>query len=473
MTGFYSEKRHPQFMNNEKLLMKYPRVLIAAMGRINATDNANNGLLLRNLFGEFPRENLAQIYSSGDNGDDGFFSDYYELGPKDRRLGRLFFKLKNISQQETVEVINNTDTDSSQPGSQWIRSFGKRLLMDTGLYELIFRPRLSREILKWVENFRPDIIFAQGYNLAFAWLPLILSRRLNLPIAYYPTDDWPDYCYRPDELHYSIISLLVRSKVNGLSRQLVNAASVHFAFNNAMKKEYLKRYGVEFIELMQGDDFTRFEAFPTLKSTDKDEHWIVSTGDFSYPRLPLLEDLNGACEILSSEGIKVRGKVFAVNQLAEFTSQMNNLRFIQFETCPLHDDLVPVLRSADILFLPERFDKNARRVHLSVSSKAHLFMFSGRPIVVYSHPITGIARYAKEEGWAAVVDSRNLKNLAHTFKQILTDVDVSQRLIVNARCVAEKNHFLPNIQHIFHIALCSALKYNKIAQNELSNSMRG
>lgn len=35
---------------------KYPRVLVATLGRINAVDSFNNGLLLRNLFGGWPRE---------------------------------------------------------------------------------------------------------------------------------------------------------------------------------------------------------------------------------------------------------------------------------------------------------------------------------------------------------------------------------------------------------------------------------
>lgn len=59
--------------------MAYPRVLIVALGCINADDNANNGLLLRNLFVGWPGESLAQIYSCGGNGNKGFFGHYCRL----------------------------------------------------------------------------------------------------------------------------------------------------------------------------------------------------------------------------------------------------------------------------------------------------------------------------------------------------------------------------------------------------------
>jgi glycosyltransferase involved in cell wall biosynthesis len=444
--------------------LKYPRVLIVAIGRINAADTSNNGLLLRNLFGKFPRENLAQIYSGGENGDDGFFGHYYRLGPKDRMFGRLFFRLKRISQEGETEV--NKETGSSNVSKLYatqLGTLGKRLLMDSGLYELIFRPRFSQGMLELVENFRPDIIFTQGYNLTFTWLPMMLARRFHLPIAYYPADDWPDYCYRPDMGHKSIISRLVRNNVENASRQLVEYTSIRLAFNKFMKEEYLHRYGYEFTELMQGDDYARFKVAQSQRSTDHDKCLVVCTGHFDSHRLPLLDDLEKACEILNANGVNIHATVFPVNELSELTSLRSNLRYVHFEVCPSHDGLVSVLRGADILFLPERFGKKAGRVRLSVSSKAHLFMFSGRPIVVYSDPITGIARYAKEEGWATVVEHRDPQQLADTLERLINDENERQRLIISARNTAMKNHHLPTIQDSFHKLLCSSLQKDRAA----------
>lgn len=441
--------------------MKYPRVIIVVMGRINLADTSNNGLLLRNLFGNFPPKNVVQIYSGGSNGDKGFFGDYYQLGYKDRRFGRLFFKLKNEAQLEKVGAGKNINLNTIQSYKQWIHSLGKRFLINTGFYEIIFRPRLSHEMLEWVENFRPDIIFSQGYNLTFAWLPLMLSKRLQLPIAYYPTDDWSNNRYIPELGYKGVLPKLAKYIVRATARKLVESASVRIAFNHFMKEEYLERFGVNFNVLMQGDTSARFEAISPHRLADEDEYLVVCTGDFDLYRLPLLGDLDQACGILNAKGVKVRAIVFHVNELAEITSQKSNLRYVHFKACPSHDGLVSVLRGADILFLPERFDDTAPLISLSVSSKAHLFMFSGKPIVVYSDSITGISRYAKEDGWAAVVDKRDPQRLADTFEKLLTNRKEKQSLIDIAHGVATKNHNLSAIQNFFNVSLWGDIRNNK------------
>ncbi len=439
--------------------MKYPRVLVVVMGRINAADTSNNGLLLRNLFGKFPRENLAQIYSSGDVGDKGFFVDYYRLSRRDRRLGYLFYRMKSVFQGEMTNAdVYPAASVVSKRKASLIRSLGKRLLIDTGLYELVFRPRLSRKMLAWAENFRPDIIFAQGYSLAFAWLPLMLSRRFKLPIAYYPTDDWSNVYYTPELGYKGILPKITRHIVIEVARKLVETASVCIAFNRFMREEYLKRFGCEFTVLMHGDDLARFDSIPPRKLTEQDAYWIVCTGDFDRHRLPLLEDLDQACEILNEKGIKTRAMVFPVVRLNNAASQVYKFHFVQFSDCPSHDGLVSVLRGADILFLPERFDETVGLISLSVSSKAHLFMFSGKPIVVYSHPITGIARYAKEEGWAAVVDNRDPQQLADVFEELITEEKAQKKLIEDAQRIALKNHHLPQIKKSFNELLWSAVQ---------------
>ena len=120
-----------------------------------------------------------------------------------------------------------------------------------------------------------------------------------------------------------------------------------------------------------------------------------------------------------------------------------------------------MLRGADILFLPERFDETAQGIRLSISSKAHLFMFSGKPIIVYSDPVTGIVRYATEDGWAAVVDRRDPGLLADTIERLFKDDVYRQQLIAGARSTAEKNHNLTTIRSSFFKLICSAIPNRK------------
>ena len=427
--------------------MRYPRILVITMGRINAVDTTNNGLLLRNLFGAWPKENLAQIFSSGGMDDDGFFGHYYKLGPQDRRFGSLFYKLK-------VEILRTGSVNSMSASSKtWkrigvlIRSWGKRLLVDTRLYELIFRPRLSANMAAWVCAFKPDMIFSQGYSLTFAWLPVMLSKRFNLPIIYYPTDDWPSAEFRDGAGNLSVISGFMNYVVDRAARELAVTSSVRLSFNRYMREEYLLRYNREFKVLMHGDDPARFEVAVPIRLALPDVVWIVATGVFNSNRLPLLDDLDAACLILKKQGFKVRATVFPVNELAK--SKTRNFRNIEFALCPDHNTMPAILKGADILFLPERFDETATGIRLSVSSKAHLFMFSGTPIVVYSDAATGIAKYATEDDWAMVVSNRDIDELAGAFKRLIIDDIYRKRLVAQAARMAITNHDLASNQTLF------------------------
>lgn len=428
--------------------MSWPRVLLVAIGRVNAADAANNGLLLRNLLAGWPRGRLAQIYSSGGNGDGGYCGSYYKLGPGDRRLGRLFYRLRGEAQGEgDVAVVGGRTADSTAGGVKVLKTLAKRVVVDTGLYELLFEPRVSKAMLAWAKAFAPELLFAQGYSYAFATLPLLLCKELGVPIVYYPTDDWPKESYRAHAGGVPWVSGYVARAVASAAGRLVEQAAVRIAFNKYMQEEYRVRYGREFAVLMHGDESRRFVQATPRRLAAADECWIVTTGAFNEHRLPLLADLDRACELLRERGVRARGTVLPVRPLAGGESA--RFRHLTCVECPGHEELAGVLRAADVLFLPERFDETADGIRLSVSSKAHLFMFAGKPIVVYSDARTGVARYAREDGWAAVVAQRDPALLATTIEAMYRNREVRDRYVAAAQRTAEKNHCLPLIQESF------------------------
>ena len=87
-------------------------------------------------------------------------------------------------------------------------------------------------------------------------------------------------------------------------------------------------------------------------------------------------------------------------------------------------------------------------------------MFSEKPIIVYSSPITGIASYASEEQWAIVVDRRDPDVLATILEKLFKDKEERQRIIDNAKRVALQNHHLPAIQSRFYELIYGCKKQN-------------
>ncbi|MGV8093743.1 MAG: glycosyltransferase [Mangrovibacterium sp.] len=439
--------------------MKYPKILVLAIGKINYTDNSNNGLLLRNLFGNWSTENLAQIYSSGDNGDKGFFAHYYKLGSKDRILGSLFYRMK--SNEISISDKRNMSLDFHRRNLgiiSTIRRFLIKILVETGFFEILFRPILSNEMLKFISEFQPDIIFAQGYNLTFTMLPIMMKQKFKLPIVYYPTDDWPADLYFNKDSYTPFITPFVRSVVTSASKKIVDASSVLIAFNRFMKEEYQLRYKKDFAVLMHGDLIGRFDSLIPIRTVSTYEIWLVSTGVFDEHRYPLLYDLDNACTMLLEKGYSIKATIFPVNDTNKIHSDGNPFKNIYFEPCPSHDLLASFLKGADILILIERFDSSAEDIKLCISSKAHLFMFSGRPIIVYSSQKTGIARYAKEGEWAIVEGNKDSIALANDIEKLILDKKYSTNLIKNANFIIWKNHDLLRIQKTFKELVCSAIR---------------
>ena len=211
----------------------YPRVLIFWMSPIYEADQG--GLLIRNLFAEWPRENLAQLHSGQPiNGE--MYCDYaYGLSPSERRLGRLFFRIKHSSLGESARPLALRQDEISVSKVKRLaiyRNAFSTFLLSTGLWELIFYPSLSLQLAQWVEQFKPEVLYVPGYTLSFSWLPMMISRRFQIPIMFHPTDDWPNALYK----HVPIIHNIVLRTAKQLIREFYGTHSFLTAYGGSLSK---------------------------------------------------------------------------------------------------------------------------------------------------------------------------------------------------------------------------------------------
>ncbi len=116
----------------------------------------------------------------------------------------------------------------------------------------------------------------------------------------------------------------------------------------------------------------------------------------------------------------------------------------------LIEELPSYLKGGDILFLPETFDPvKANEIRLSISTKAHFYMMSEKPVLVYASPITGIADYAKKEGWAYMVEEQNLDKLANALRVLVTNSEYSKKIVNKGLEVVSKNHVAQKVRANF------------------------
>lgn len=432
---------------------KYKKILIVTAGRINMNDTANNGLLLRNLFRSWPKDKIAQVFNSGDNGDKGFYSDYYQLGENDRRFGKFYTKIHKegvtLTLQEDKPLLKSRHFFSA------VIPFFKRLFIDTGLFELVFVPKLSDRLKQWLNHFNPDLIFVQGYSITFSELSLLIKSYTNAKLVFFATDDWPTYLYNGNFGEQKLLSLIPRWKVKEIVKKMMLEVDIPIAFGYPMQEEYTKRYGKQFLAVIHSDDPLRFDKVEPVRLTDNDTLSIVTIGTFNKYRWPLLQDFERCCEELKASGIKAKVTVVSDAIDPEGVKLINSMVHIEIHRDPGSTRLPALLKGADLLLLIEGFDENfAKSIKLSISTKAHLYMFSKVPILLYSHPNTGIVNYAKKFGWAYVVTDRNIVHLTGVLKNICLDKKLREQLIQTGYKVAMENHDVNMIERkLFHILI--------------------
>jgi glycosyltransferase involved in cell wall biosynthesis len=105
------------------------------------------------------------------------------------------------------------------------------------------------------------------------------------------------------------------------------------------------------------------------------------------------------------------------------------------------EELRGVLQSADILFLPYSFSEAYRfAVESAFPSKIADYLATGRPILVFGPPYSSLVRYAKEQGFAEVVDNCDEDALARGIQRILSDSAYRRELCGRSLEVFEQNH---------------------------------
>lgn len=420
---------------------KHPRVLIVVMPKVKADDTSN--LLIRMQFGSWPKDRLAQIHSSDPMGCGEFCDRYYPLQAEDRTFGRLFMRLRaGVSNVVGMDEVGLSPAKCS-PGlcGRWVNQAQRRLsdwLIRSGVWEVLFQVRLSQSMAKFVRDFRPDLIYCSGYSLAFTTLPLLIADRFNVPICFQTLEDWPSYSYR-----HSPVGKLLRRQAT----RLIRHAALRLAFGEKMRKAYEKRYGVPFHTTYHLDDANRFNLADPQRTGQMKK--IVFTGSLVLNRHECIEDLLKASRLLEQEGTRVEIEVYCTGVPKDVSDELRLSSSLKFLPLPSHDDLPRVLRSADVLFLPEAFSVDANRLGLAISTKCHLYMMAGRPILVYGPSYGGTMEYAHKQGWALVVRQRDITMLADSLRHLFTDRAFGAELVRQATECFIRNHNLKDARDRF------------------------
>lgn len=416
-------------------MKRFPRVLLVTKSQIGDIDSGSAAL--RSWFKEWPRDHLAQVFSGGAPVANPFCSRNLQIGPDERRCGRLFFKLKGSSLADTALPYRRPLSAPQPTGAiaTAARSLGNALI-ESGLWELAFTPELSRRLNSFVREFNPEAMFVQGCDITFMRLPLLIRAEFGTPIHFDIVDDWVAHLYRG-----SWLGPVMGRVVKRAFGDLVRASARRYTIGESMAEEYRARYGVPFQPLMQCDDQERFSLARSSVETDDQTVRIVYSGSLALNRWKALLDLSQACAEKRFNGRRLSITVYAPFVPMEAVGPLQDAPHLTVKAAVPDAEVPAILAGADLLFLPESFDPAiSNYIKLSVSTKAHLYMMSMRPTLVYGPPGIGTVEYARRYGWAHVLDREGPPHLAAAVQLLLEDAGRRAELVRRGAAVATKFH---------------------------------
>ena len=311
-------------------------------------------------------------------------------------------------------------------------------LTQSGLWELVFPPRLSSRFWnEWIMKCTSLILlFVQGCDISFMRLSHMIQIAYGIPVCFNIVDDWVEHLYEE-----SFVAPLIQNVVRHSFRELAEASTNRYTIGDLMAEEYQERYGLSFTPLMQCDDVERFKCVKSEGERDWKNINIVYSGTLSLDRWRSFIHLAKAAEDLQTEGVTVKIVIYAPFIPAEAGDNLNKLPSITLHNALTDKDVPQALSDADILFLPESFDESIRAyIKLSVSTKAHLYMMTGRPILVYGPPEIGTVVYAKREKWGYVVEKEGVNYLSDALRKLLINKEFRDILVMKGKSVAARNH---------------------------------
>ncbi|MGP1273036.1 MAG: glycosyltransferase [Phycisphaerales bacterium] len=413
-------------------IARFPRVLVISTISFNL--EAGGGVTMSNLFGGWPRDRIAQIYSYGvKNKDKSVCRTYYHIPAMDRpaawQEGRPLF----------AEGIM---------GRALRRGKARRALRV---------PAQLQEAIAFARQFKPDVAYCRPMDKpsAYWWLCRDLCRLLGIPYVTHIMDDWPArYAEeapggRADGVPGGIRGRLKAQRLDRSLRSLLGDASANIAISPEMAAAYLERYGRRFVPFHNTVDVGRWRSarstpLPGRPGIDRDfviRYIGVVTPD---KEMHALQEIARAARRLHGAGRRIRMEIHCGpawnDAVDEHLADPPVVRRGEFIRQP---DLPRVLSGADLLVLPMNFDERSMRyVGYSMQTKGPEYMAAGKPIMVYGPPSNPNVRYARDAGWALVVDRHSPDGalLAERIDMMIREPSIGAAVAARAAETVSRNH---------------------------------
>lgn len=438
----------------------YPKILI--VGQVFNTVTGG-GITMTNLFYGWNQENLAVVSEDIDNANFSVCNKYYQLGALERRK---IFPFNLIRRESAIKsgticegIFDNQVKKSDNTSNKYIKQLKYiyiKFLLYSGLIHYKRRFKISKEFLKWIKEFGPEIIYSQLSSIELICLVENLHKLLNIPIAIHLMDDWPKTISNKGPFH-----LYWQNKIETQFRKLLSESKIFLSISEAMSYEYMTRYGYNFKPFHNPLDLSRWNSKNNKNYELTDTFKILYAGRIGTGIRNCFFDVANAINNLIKKGFRIEFHIQTAIRDA-ILKDLEKYPFIQINRTVPYNLLPDIFSNSDLLLLPNDFDDNSiAYLKYSMPTKASEYMISGTPILLYSSINNAVTSHAISHNWAYVVHERSIEKLESAILEIYENKELRIKLAKTAKEYAI-NHFDGNkIRNQFKDCFIEELKENQ------------
>lgn len=368
---------------------KSNRMLIVSNNPLSETQN--NGKTIASFIEGIPKERVHQLYFSSENPSIKGYS-YFQLSDIDvlhgicnkNKRGRVWKEC--ISQSD---VSDNNKSIKKNAFTSILREF-----LWTGKWK-------SFQLIEWLDEFRPDVIFFVAGDSGFAYnIVKFIANRYKSRVITYITDD-----YIMPRSKESIVEKFIRMNIRKKMTTCIKKSQDYFTISEPMKEAYFSLSGKKSRLLMN--------ITPSLKDEKSDDSRNVNnitaiyTGSLYYNRDKILGMIADAALQYNSQFSNFEKKII-IKVYSNDEPEKKRKRIFEREGCCVFcgslgkNEVKKVLNKADILLFVEAFNPEIQeKTKYSLSTKVPEYMSIGKPIFAIGPENIGSMKYLRDVAFCA------------------------------------------------------------------------
>jgi glycosyltransferase involved in cell wall biosynthesis len=311
------------------------------------------------------------------------------------------------------------------------------------------------------------LIYTQLSNLPVADLVEQILGEFDAALAVHIMDDWPTTAYRK-----GLLAGIARTRMERRFLSDLDRADALFAISQSMATEYAARYGHSFMPVHNPVDLERWDALaakhPFLREClGGGTFKLVYAGRVGRANAKGLLDVARVVAGMSSDFASLSLHIFTPDFQSLPAQQLTVLTGVSVHPPVAYDEMPGLLEWADILLLPLEFGEAGMQfARLSMPTKVSEYLAAGRPILTYAPRGSAVAEYAREGGWAALVDCRDPVAVRTALVSLIGDERLRKDMGEHARKTARERHDASIVRAHFAARLAEATEAHRANERE-------